>query len=236
MPADLFRSAVASTPARRRASLLPVSLLTHVAIIAVAVLMPVLADGELPPVATASPAYVSIELPPPAPPPLGREPARSSSTSNPDAAPVNAPPDILPEPAIAPSAGAIGAEEGEGFDDLPGLVGGVDAPIAALPPAPPPPPKAPVRPGGRIEAPRIVTRVQPVYPPIAQASRVGGLVIIEALIAEDGRVRNATVLKGHPLLNQAALDAVRQWVFTPTRLNGDPVAVLMTVTVVFSLN
>jgi protein TonB len=235
MPADLFRSAVPSTPARRRASLLPVSLVTHVAIIGVAVLMPVLADGELPPVATAAPAYVSIELPPPAPPPLSPAPARSSSASNPQAAPVNAPPDILPEPAIAPSSGAIGDPAGEGFDDLPGLVGGVGAPIAALP-APPPAPKVPLRPGGRIEAPRIVTRVQPVYPPIAQASRVGGLVIIEALIAEDGRVRNATVLKGHPLLTDAAVDAVRQWVFTPTRLNGEPVAVLMTVTVVFSLN
>ena len=237
MPADLFRSAVPSTPARRRASLLPISLVTHVAAIAVAVLMPVLADGELPPVATSTPAYVSIELPAP-PPPAPPRPARAapSAASNPALPPVEAPPAILPEPAVTPSASAIGEAMGEGIEGVPdGVFGGVGTPVVALPP-PPPAPKLPVRPGGRIEAPRIVTRVQPVYPSIAQASRVGGIVVIEALIGEDGRVRDATVLRGHQLLKDAALDAVRQWVFTPTRLNGEPVAVLMTVTVVFSLN
>ncbi len=59
---------------------------------------------------------------------------------------------------------------------------------------------------------------------------------IEALIGEDGKVRNAKVIRGKPMLSEAALTAVRQWVFTPTRLNGEPVAVIMTVTVVFSLN
>jgi periplasmic protein TonB len=238
MPADLFRSAVPSTPARRRASLLPISLITHVAVIAVAVLMPVLADGELPPVVRSTPAYVSIELPPP-PPPAPARPATpaTASASNPALPPVEAPPAILPEPAVTPPAAAIGDAMGEGIEGVPdGVFGSTGAPVAALPPPPPPAQKQPVRPGGRIEAPRVVTRVQPVYPSIAQASRVGGIVVIEALIGEDGRVRDATVLRGHQLLKDAALDAVGQWVFTPTRLNGEPVAVLMTVTVVFSLN
>ena len=75
----------------------------------------------------------------------------------------------------------------------------------------------------------------PVYPPIAQSARVQGVVIIEATIGPDGGVQNARVLRSIPLLDQAALDAVKQWVFTPTLLNGVPVPVIMTVTVQFTL-
>ena len=75
----------------------------------------------------------------------------------------------------------------------------------------------------------------PIYPPIAQAARAQGVVIIEAVIGVDGRVHDAGVLRSAPLLDEAALAAVRQWVYTPTRLNGQPVAVVMTVTVRFQL-
>ena len=77
--------------------------------------------------------------------------------------------------------------------------------------------------------------VKPVYPPIAQSARVQGVVIIEATIGPDGRVKDAKVLRSIPLLDQAALDAVKQWQFTPTLLNGVPVPVIMTVTVNFTL-
>jgi protein TonB len=77
--------------------------------------------------------------------------------------------------------------------------------------------------------------VTPVYPPIAQAARVQGIVIIEATIGEDGQVTNARILRSVPLLDQAALDAVRQWHYVPTMLNGVPVPVIMTVTVNFTL-
>ena len=73
------------------------------------------------------------------------------------------------------------------------------------------------------------------YPPIAQSARVQGVVIIEATIGVDGRVTQAKVLRGQPLLDQAALDAVKQWQFTPTLLNNVPVPVIMTVTVNFTL-
>ena len=75
----------------------------------------------------------------------------------------------------------------------------------------------------------------PIYPPIAQSARVQGVVIIEATIGPDGRVKDAKVLRSIPLLDQAALDAVKQWQFTPTLLNGVPVPVIMTVTVNFTL-
>ena len=77
--------------------------------------------------------------------------------------------------------------------------------------------------------------MRPVYPPIAQSARVQGIVIVEATIGPDGAVKHAKVLRSIPPLDQAALDAVRQWVFTPTLLNGVPVPVIMTVTVQFTL-
>ena len=92
-----------------------------------------------------------------------------------------------------------------------------------------------VRVGGNIKAPIKITDVRPVYPPVAQQARVSGMVIIEAVIGRDGSVEAAQVLRSIPLLDQAALDAVHQWKFTPTYLNGAAVPVIMTVTVNFSL-
>ena len=89
--------------------------------------------------------------------------------------------------------------------------------------------------GGDIRPPQKIRDVAPRYPAIAQASRVEGIVILEALISEDGSVQNVKVLRGKPLLDDAATDAVRQWRFTPPLLNGQPVPVVMTVTVSFSL-
>ena len=77
--------------------------------------------------------------------------------------------------------------------------------------------------------------VNPVYPQDAQDARVQGVVIIEARIEADGTVSRARVLRSIPMLDEAAVDAVRQWQFTPTLLNGQPVPVIMTVTVNFTL-
>jgi periplasmic protein TonB len=108
--------------------------------------------------------------------------------------------------------------------------------IRPPPPAPPPPtPKEPVRVGGSIRPPQKIRDVRPVYPAVALETRIHGIVILEAVIGEDGRVRSLRVLRSIPLLDQAATDAVRQWVFTPTLLNGQPVPVAMTVTVAFNL-
>ncbi|MBI4264616.1 MAG: energy transducer TonB, partial [Acidobacteria bacterium] len=115
-----------------------------------------------------------------------------------------------------------------------GIVGGV---VGGLPEAPPPPPPpAPVRVGGAIKPPVKTKNVPPQYPPIAQSARVQGVVIIEATISTTGRVQDARVLRSIPLLDAAALEAVRQWEFTPTLLNGVPVPVIMTVTVQFTLS
>jgi protein TonB len=90
--------------------------------------------------------------------------------------------------------------------------------------------------GGQIKQPTKVKHVNPQYPPIAQSARVQGVVIIEAVIGPNGKVQDARVLRSIPLLDQAALDAVKQWEFTPTLLNNVPVPVIMTVTVQFTLS
>ena len=96
--------------------------------------------------------------------------------------------------------------------------------------------QAPIRVGGNIKAPTKIRDVRPVYPADAQASHTEGIVILEAIIGPEGSVTEARVMRSiSPSLDQAALDAVRQWVFTPTLLNGAPVSVIMTVTVNFAL-
>jgi protein TonB len=89
--------------------------------------------------------------------------------------------------------------------------------------------------GGNIKAPAKIQHVSPVYPPEAMNAGVAGMVILEVLIDVDGNVASAKVLRSVPLLDAAAMDAVKQWRFTPTLLNGAPVPVLMTVTVNFTL-
>ena len=94
----------------------------------------------------------------------------------------------------------------------------------------------PVRVGGDVKPPKKTRDERPVYPPDAREAGVQGVVILEVLIAPDGTVADAKELRSVPLLDQAALDAVRQWQFEPTRLNGVPVPVVMTVTVNFTLD
>ena len=104
--------------------------------------------------------------------------------------------------------------------------------------APPPvaaAPSGPVVIGGNIKAPTRTRYVPPQYPDIARSARVEGVVIIEAIIGSDGKVEQARVLRSKPLLDEAALAAVRAWEYTPTLLNDRPVPVIMTVTVQFSL-
>src|SRR5205085_9759730 len=118
-----------------------------------------------------------------------------------------------------------------------GVTGGIVGGLVEAPPPPPPPPPAPapVRVGGNIKQPTTAKDVKPVYPAIAQSARVQGVVIIEATIGPNGAVQEAKGPRPMPLLDAAALDAVRQWQFTPTLLNGVPVPVIMTVTVNFTL-
>jgi len=81
----------------------------------------------------------------------------------------------------------------------------------------------------------LVTRVDPVYPPIAHAGRVEGTVAMQAVIAKDGHVKELRIVSGPPMLQQAALDAVKQWVFKPALQGGVPVEAMTTVNVQFQI-
>jgi TonB family protein len=107
---------------------------------------------------------------------------------------------------------------------------------AAAPTPGPPAPRGPVRVGGEVKAPRATVKVDPIYPDEAQAAHVAGVVLLEITIAADGSVSNARVLRSIPMLDQAAVDAVRQWKYEPTVLNGVAVEVEMNVFINFTLS
>lgn len=94
----------------------------------------------------------------------------------------------------------------------------------------------PLRPGGDIKTPQRKHIVAPIYPPSARAARITGAVVIDCVIGPDGRVHDAKVVSGHPILREAALHSVRQWTYTRPELNGAPISVFLTVTVHFILN
>lgn len=140
--------------------------------------------------------------------------------------------------------GVIATGVGEG---VPGAIfsgtGALGSERTVAPPTPPPPasakkaPEAPkmVRLSTGVLTSKLVRRIVPAYPPLARNMRVSGTVRLHAVIARDGAVRDLQVLSGHPLLVQAALSAVRQWLYTPTLLNGEPVEVSAPIDVHFTL-
>jgi protein TonB len=152
-------------------------------------------------------------------------------------APIAAPPDIQPESDPVPRAMADGGVPGPAVENGAPLIGplGISESVAPPPPPPPPAPKL-VRVGGIIREPRKVVHVAPAYPEFARLSRAQGVVVLEAILDATGKVESVKVLSSHPLLDDAAVRAVRQWRYTPTELNGVPVPVLMTITVRFSLD
>jgi len=171
------------------------------------------ADG---PIAFNVPVHFGPPPPPPPPPPPTGEPGVSVRNMAPPPPPPPAPPRTSSRPGPMP--------------------------VAPPPPPPPPPDWAsqdasdpPMRVGGTIKPPTKLKNVSPAYPPDAQEAKVQGVVIIEARIERDGSVSRARVLRSIPMLDDAAVDAVRQWEFTPTLMNGAPVPVMMTVTVNFTL-
>ncbi len=114
------------------------------------------------------------------------------------------------------------------------MVGGVPGP-----PPPPPKPKAPTGPvqiGGRVAEANLIRKITPNYPPLARSARVQGQVEFTATISKDGNIENLQLVRGHPLLVQAAREAVLQWKYRPTLLNGQPVEVITDIIVNFTLS
>jgi protein TonB len=230
-----------ATPKRRFATVL-LAAFAQVALVAGVVVTTLLAADVLPDPPDMMAFVVAAPPPPPPPPPAPPKPAEPTSEpvrSAPQpvvqpapsqpivAAPVEAPSAIAPETgreaeALRPFEASLErASEG-------GVIGGVSD-------APPVPPPAIVRIGGSMKTPRLARRVEPVYPDIAQRAAIEGIVILEATVGEDGRVDGVKVLRSQSLLEQAAIDAVKQWQYEPLIYGGRPTPFVLTVTLSFNL-
>jgi protein TonB len=126
-----------------------------------------------------------------------------------------------------------------------GVIGGIIGSVASAAPPPPPPPvkEAPkpvtpqrIRVGGNVQQAKLIRQPRPAYPPLAKQARIQGTVRFNAIIGKDGTIQNLTLVSGHPLLVPAATDAVKQWVYQPTLLNGEPVEVVTQIDVNFTLS
>jgi len=233
MPRDLFGNV--SQPfdgvgARSRYTV-PLSLAAHTVAVALIVVVPLVASDALPALRQHLELSMVTPLVPPEPPRPRVIRLADAAVPNPNAAPLDAPERITEEPAWQKDPIAT-ANDNVGIMD--GIRDGVDTLTSPLPPPPVDTPPAKVR-VGEVRQPIKIHDAAPVYPAIAQSARVQGIVIVQATIGVDGQVIDATVLRSVPLLDEAALAAVRQWRYTPSRLNGAPVAVVMTVTVNFTL-
>jgi protein TonB len=237
---------------RSRAMPLVISWAAHLLAIAVVVTPLLVAPDVVPPPPDTIAAFVVTPPLPPSPPPPPAVPAAPKvGTSRPPRAQLRPPQRLEPRelPSIVqPRAGdAIADVDEEDWNQIDDVFGGVEGgvpggvpggvigsvPVDNLPP--PLVPDAPIRTGGEIQAPALVKRVPPVYPPLAASAGVEGLVILEATVGRDGRVEGVTVLRSVKLLEKAAIDAVRQWQYEPLLLNGKPERFILTVTVNFSL-
>jgi protein TonB len=237
MPLELF-CAPTSASIAARVRLVPVSIVVHAMILAGVVLGPLLADTDLP--KPYSPmAYLIADVVLPAPPrmtPVPRRITPQAVRSTHLAAPVVTPTTLPTVDSITENVtpgGITGEPTASPDSDLIGLLpegGGI-----AIPPPPQPVPPRIVKIGGGIDPPVKIRGVSPVYPKIALTAGIQGTVVLEAILDERGHVRSTRVLESVPLLDAAAIQAVRQWVYTPTRLNGVPVSVAMTVTLEFRL-
>jgi protein TonB len=195
--------------------------------------LPAIGDTSMSEAATraaepSAPKVAPTLAPPPPPPPLGAAPV---------AAPLEAPSDIAPE--TGNESGAEGVEGGVpgGIDGGAGggTPGGVAGGRSVAGSGSGTGSTGPLRLGPGIEQPRKIKDVRPVYPPGALSDQARGTVVVEATVSVDGKVEGARVIRSIPQLDEAALDAVRQWEFLPGRLNGVPVAVIITVVVNFAI-
>jgi protein TonB len=227
-----------------RASTLAASLILHAMLFLLIVVVPLVFFEDILPVPgdalraffVAPPQAAPPPPPPPPAPPAGaralrRAPAAARPPEPPTfVAPIEVP-DALVEEALDLDLQAAGVPGGVEGGVPGGVVGGI---VGGLPAEAPPAPKV-VRIGGKIVAPRLVDVVKPEYPMLATQARLKGIVILEALVGIDGRVKEVKPLRGHVLLTDAAIEAVKQWRYMPLLLNGAPVDFILTVTINFNL-
>ena len=209
----------------------------QVCVLLVLILIPLIYTQALPKAMMAT-LLIAPPPPPPPPPPPAEAPKiikpvarliQQGKLVQPRAIPKQVA--VFKEAELPPEAPITGGGVLGGVDQ--GLLGGLGAGPAVA--APPPPKQTRIKLGGQVVAAKLLAQPQPVYPPLARQARIQGNVVLHAIIDKDGRVGELQVISGHPLLVQSALDAVKNWRYQPTQLNGDPVEVDTTITVSFVL-
>jgi periplasmic protein TonB len=209
------------------------SFLVQLVIVGVMILIPLIYTEALPK------GMLNTFLVAPAPPPPPPPPAAPVKIVRPRIVQ----PQTMVAPTVIPKQVAMLHDEapdvGAGSNGF-GVAGGTGDALGGgiLNTAPPPPPKATpsrIKVGGNVQSASLIRQVQPVYPPIAKTAHVSGTVILHAIIAKDGSIQELQYVSGPALLMKAAMDAVHEWRYKPTMLNGEPVEVDTTVQVVFTL-
>ncbi|MCW5980159.1 MAG: energy transducer TonB [Bryobacteraceae bacterium] len=253
----MFEQSLVDLGQTRRSWPVLISFAFQCLMIGVMILVPLIRYEVLPSTQLTS-FLVAPPPPPPPPPPPAAAPVKIVKVipRQFDAGRLMAPKEIpkeiavIKEDELPPQTGAVGVVGG-----IPGgvpggapggVIGGIigSVPVAAPPPPPPPKveekpkPKPPqrIRVGGNVQAARLVNQPRPVYPPLARQARIQGTVRFNAIIGRDGRIENLTLVSGHPLLVPSATEAVKQWVYKPTMLNGEPVEVVTQIDVNFTLS
>jgi protein TonB len=244
----MFEEMVVSSPKGKKTNkpwTVALSMILQVAILSVLILIPLIYTEALP---KASLGMLLIAPPPPPPPPpppaaapvVHVKPQAHLMDAGKLVAPKAIPKEVKiikedaePDPGMMGVAG--GVPGGVPGGQMGGVIGGVIGGVGGAPP-PPKPAQTRIRQGGAVTAASLINRVQPSYPPLARQTRISGTVRLHAIISKSGTVQQLEVISGHPLLVQAALDAVKQWKYRPTTLNGEPVEVDTTIDVIFSLN
>jgi periplasmic protein TonB len=248
-PEFLFQSLTGTLhadTAGRNGATLAVSATVHAVLVAAIVLVPLFLYDAIPePSESILKAFfvAPVEIAPAPPPPPPPAPALRSAIKAPVpipslaptafVAPIEAPEGIRQQEGIELGFGVEGGVPGGVEGGVPGgVLGGIVGGAMALTP---PPPSKIVRVGGNIVAPKIVKKVEPEYPDLAKASRLGAVIIMEAQVDTQGVVKSVNVLRGHPLFDEAATTAVKQWRYRPLLLNGEPTAFIVTVTLIFNI-
>jgi len=230
-----------------------VSIVAHAAAVGALIIVSLSSVVTIPVKVPITMAFVATTVPlapaaPPAPEPAPRtsrqaEVPQPVMTAGRTTAPVDAPSDLQTERGgtrdVAALVGVEGGVEG-GVDGgvAGGVVGGI---VSAVPPPPPVPPRPaatePVRIGGSIKAPNLLRRVEPIYSPLAANAQIGGLVILEAVVDPEGSVESVKILMSRgALLDNAAIEALKQWRYSPLVFRGIPTRFVVTVTFKFTIS
>ncbi len=217
------------------------SMIFQVGFLSILILIPLIYTEALPKTMMATLLVAPPPPPPPPPPPVAQVVHIKPQVHLMDAGKLVAP-KVIPkdikiikedaEPDMGMS--GPGVPGGVAGGSIGGVLGCVMGGIGAAPP-PPKVVQSRIRQGGNVQQAKLINQIKPNYPPLARQTRISGTVRLHAIIGKDGTVQSLTLESGHPLLVQAALDAVRQWRYQPTLLNGVPVEVDTTIDVVFSL-